>query len=73
MLRPRQVKRPTEPNELPTSNTFLYCDDLERTYAELRTRGVAFPQPPLRQSWGWWSMFEDQEGNRFALGPHETA
>ena len=48
------------------------CDDLQRTYEELRARGVKFTQPPVRQSWGWWSMFEDQEGNRFALGPRQT-
>ena len=63
----RQGDGPTAPEELPTSNVFLYCDDLQRTYAELSARGVEFPQPPVRQSWGWWSMFQDQEGNRFAL------
>jgi lactoylglutathione lyase len=44
----------------------------EGTYEELRSRGVAFPQPPVQQSWGWWSMFQDQEGNRFALHPREA-
>jgi lactoylglutathione lyase len=73
VLRPRQGDRPTAPDELPTSNIFFYCDDLRRTYDELRARGVEFAQPPVRQSWGWWSMFEDQEGNRFALGPRATA
>ena len=73
VLRPRQGERPTASDELPTSNTFFYCNDLWRTYDELRARGVEFAQPPVRHSWGWWSMFEDQEENRFALGPHETA
>jgi lactoylglutathione lyase len=73
VLRPRQGDRPTAPDELPTSNTFFYCDDLRRTYDALRARGVEFAQPPVRQSWGWWSMFEDQEGNRFALGPRDAA
>jgi hypothetical protein len=73
VLRPRQDDRPTAPDGLPTSHTFFYCDDLARTYDELRARGVDFPQPPVRQSWGWWSMFEDQDGNRFALGPREAA
>jgi lactoylglutathione lyase len=72
VLRLRQGNRPTAPDELPTSNVFFYCDDLSRTYEELRARGVVFPQPPVQQSWGWWSMFEDQEGNRFALGPRES-
>jgi predicted enzyme related to lactoylglutathione lyase len=68
----RQGDRPTAPEELPTPNIFFYCDDLPRTHDELRTRGVEFPQPPVQQSWGWWSMFQDQEGNRFALYPREA-
>jgi predicted enzyme related to lactoylglutathione lyase len=69
----RQSERPTVPDELPTSNVFFYCDDLPQTYAELRARGVEFPQPPVRHSWGWWSMFQDPEGNRFALGRRDAA
>jgi lactoylglutathione lyase len=69
----RQGDRPTAPEELPTSNVFFYCDDLQHTYDELRASGVEFPQPPVQQSWGWWSMFQDQEGNRFALHPREAA
>jgi len=72
VLQLRQGDRPTAPEELPTSNVFFYCDDLPRTYDELRARGVEFPQPPVQQSWGWWSMFQDQEGNRFALHPREA-
>ena len=68
----RRGDRPTAPEALPTSNVFFYCDDLPRTYDQLRALGVAFPQPPVRQSWGWWSMFEDEEGNRFALHPREA-
>jgi predicted enzyme related to lactoylglutathione lyase len=68
-LRPRRDGRPTAPEERPTSNVFFYCDDLSRTHQELSARGVGFPQPPVQQPWGWWSMFEDLEGNRFALVP----
>lgn len=67
----RQGEPPTAPEQLPTSNVFFYCDDLHRTYDELRARGVEFPQPPVRQPFGWWSMFQDSEGNRFALTPRE--
>jgi predicted enzyme related to lactoylglutathione lyase len=67
----RQGELPIGPEELPTSNIFFYCDDLPRTYEELRARRVEFPQPPVEQSWGWWSMFKDSEGNRFALQPRE--
>ena len=72
VLRLRQDDRPMAREELPTSNVFFYCDDLQRTDDELRSRGVEFPQPPVQQSWGWWSMFQDQEGNRFALHPREA-
>jgi predicted enzyme related to lactoylglutathione lyase len=67
----RDGGRPTAPTEFPTSNLWFYCDDLARTYAELKARGVEFPQPPVEQPFGWWSMFEDTEGNRFALTPPE--
>jgi lactoylglutathione lyase len=60
---------PTAPDVLPTSNVFFCCADLARTYGELHSRGVVFAQPPVEQSFGWWSMFLDQEGNRFALCP----
>jgi predicted enzyme related to lactoylglutathione lyase len=55
------------PDNLPTSNVMFRCDDLQVTYEELRARGVAFPQPPVHQPFGWWSMFNDTDGNRFAL------
>ncbi|GAA1962284.1 glyoxalase superfamily protein [Amycolatopsis minnesotensis] len=53
--------------ELPTSNFFFYADDIEKTYRELSAKGVEFPAVPEEQPWGWWSMFVDSEGNRFAL------
>ncbi|HKF14715.1 MAG TPA: VOC family protein [Gaiellaceae bacterium] len=67
----REGEVSTAPNEVPTSNLFFYCDDLPGTYEELRTRGVEFPQPPVQQPFGWWSMFQDSEGNRFALTPRD--
>jgi lactoylglutathione lyase len=71
VLSPRQDDRPNASHMLPTSNVFFCCDDLPETYEELRSRGVEFTQPPVRLSFGWWSMFQDQEGNRFALHPRE--
>jgi predicted enzyme related to lactoylglutathione lyase len=47
------------------------CDAVQATYQELSDRGVEFPQPPVRQPFGWWSMFTGTEGNRFALGQTE--
>jgi predicted enzyme related to lactoylglutathione lyase len=71
VLSPRQREQPSTPEVLPTSNVFFYCDELAETYEELRARGVEFPQPPVEQSFGWWSLFADEEGNRFALRPGE--
>jgi predicted enzyme related to lactoylglutathione lyase len=67
-LNPADVDhRSAAPDALPTSNVMFSCDDLATTYAELSARGVQFPQSPIEQSFGWWSMFADTEGNRFAL------
>jgi lactoylglutathione lyase len=71
VLTPRRGNRPSAPDMLPTSNVFFSCDDLTETYDELHSREVRFPQPPVELSFGWWSLFEDQEGNRFALHPRE--
>lgn len=60
------------PEHLPTSNVMFRCEDLSATYEELAARGVHFPQPPVEQPFGWWSMFNDSEGNRFALEQAEA-
>jgi predicted enzyme related to lactoylglutathione lyase len=68
----RHGERPAAPDpQLPTSNVMFYAEDLQRTYEELSARGVEFPQPPVQQPWGWWSMFQDSEGTRFALVPRD--
>jgi lactoylglutathione lyase len=72
VLSPRRGARPSASETLPTSNVFFYCDDLVETYEELRSRGVEFAQAPVELSFGWWAMFQDQEGNRFALRPSEA-
>jgi predicted enzyme related to lactoylglutathione lyase len=66
----RRGERPTAPHpSLPTSQVMFYAQDLQQTYTELTARGVQFPQPPVQQPFGWWSLFQDSEGNRFALVP----
>lgn len=60
-------------DEVPNANPFFYADDIEQTYEELSARGVEFVVRPVRQPWGWWSMFVDSEGNRFALQQHGDA
>lgn len=71
VLSPRHDGQPNRNDvspELPHSNLMFHCNDLEETYRELSKRGVKFPQPPVEQPWGWWSMFEDTDGTRYALG-----
>lgn len=53
---------------IPHSNVFFYAEDVEATHRELVGRGVTFPEAPSKQFFGWWSMFEDQDGTRYALG-----
>jgi predicted enzyme related to lactoylglutathione lyase len=66
----RKGPRPTASDPgLPTSNVSFYAEGLQRTYQELSARGVQFPVPPVQQPFGWWSLFEDPDGNRFALIP----
>jgi predicted enzyme related to lactoylglutathione lyase len=68
----RRGERPTPPDpSLPTSKVMFYAQDLQQTYTELTARGVQFPQPPVQQPFGWWSLFADPDGNRFALVPRE--
>ncbi len=66
----RKGKRPSAPDpSLPTSNVSFYTEDLQQSYEELHARGVEFPLAPVEQPFGWWSLFEDPDGNRFALVP----
>ena len=55
------------PDELPHSPVCFTCDDINETHRELTDRGVRFPTPPTRMDFGWWAMFEDDEGTRYAL------
>jgi predicted enzyme related to lactoylglutathione lyase len=70
VLSPRESDEPRRsvPDQLPHSDVFFDCEDINGTYAELSARGVRFPLPPERQHFGWWALFEDNEGTRYALG-----
>lgn len=70
---PEDLKRFEVRDELPTANFFFYADDIEKTYEELSAKGVEFPARPEKQPWGWWAMFTDSEGNRFALQEKEPS
>lgn len=57
-------------NRVGTFSGISYAtDDVEKSYAELRARGVKFKGPPRKQPWGTFCLFEDSEGNSFVLGP----
>lgn len=43
------------------------ADDVERTFRELRDRGVEFTQEPKTESWGTAAGFKDPDGNTFVL------
>ena len=73
VLSPRSADepRPKVLDDLPHSPVFFTCDDIEQTHRELSKRGVRFPTPPTRMEFGWWSLFEDHEGTRYALSQRD--
>ena len=48
-------------------NMAFVADDVQKTYEELSARGVEFTQPPKAESWGTGAVFQDPDGNMFAL------
>jgi catechol 2,3-dioxygenase-like lactoylglutathione lyase family enzyme len=48
-------------------NGALACDNVEKTYEELKGRGVEFMGPPQKEHWGMFAMFKDIDGNQFLL------
>jgi predicted enzyme related to lactoylglutathione lyase len=69
--RPAHEFRRDVPDDLPHSPVFFTCDDIEATHAELSARGVEFTTPPTKMEFGWWALFEDPDGTRYALGQRE--
>ena len=49
-------------------NGAFACDNVERTYEELRSRGVEFVSAPQKQPWGTFAIFKDVDGNQFVMG-----
>ncbi len=49
------------------ANISFICDDIQRTYEDLSTRGVEFQQPPKKESWGTSAIFKDVDGNSFVM------
>ena len=48
-------------------NTSWEVDNVEKTYAELQSRGVEFAGPPQKQPWGKFAIMKDSEGNQIVL------
>jgi lactoylglutathione lyase len=45
----------------------LETDDIEKTFAELRAKGVKIIDGPTKQPYGWWGVFADQDGNSYGV------
>ncbi len=48
-------------------NTSWEVDDLDQTYADFQSKGVAFEGPPQKQPWGSFVKVTDSEGNQIVL------
>ena len=46
----------------------FWSDNVQKTYEQLKAKGVEFVQSPKTESWGTSSMFKDIDGNQFHLG-----
>jgi len=45
------------------------CDDIQKTFEELRSKGVKFAMPPTKQDFGGpLARFVDSEGSQCSLG-----
>ncbi len=48
-------------------NGSFACDNVEKTYHELKARGVEFVSEPKREPWGTYAIFRDVDANQFVL------
>lgn len=48
-------------------NGAFACADVEYTWKRLLSNGVGFAQEPVRQRWGDFAVFADEDGNSFVL------
>ncbi len=49
------------------SNIVFHCDKIDKTYEELKSKGVEFVHPPKKEDWGSYVIFKDPDGNQFCL------
>ena len=45
----------------------VYADDLQKTYDEMKAKGVEFVSPPTEQPWAIEAIFKDNNGTIFSL------
>jgi lactoylglutathione lyase len=45
----------------------MHTDNLEKTYRQLKKKGVVFTVPPTKEEWGTYAVFRDPDGNEFSL------
>jgi predicted enzyme related to lactoylglutathione lyase len=45
----------------------FWSDNVQKTYEELKAKGVEFVQPPKTEPWGTSAIFKDPDGNTFVL------
>jgi len=48
-------------------NGSFEADNVQKTYEELKAKGVEFTQEPKTEPWGTAALFKDSEGNQFVL------
>jgi predicted enzyme related to lactoylglutathione lyase len=46
----------------------FWSDNVQKTYEQMKAKGVEFVQPPKTEAWGPSSIFKDVDGNQFVLG-----
>jgi catechol 2,3-dioxygenase-like lactoylglutathione lyase family enzyme len=46
---------------------FLYTDNFERDYNEMKSKGIEFVRPPSKESYGTVAVFKDLYGNLWDL------
>lgn len=69
VLSPRAPGEPRRnvSDELPHSDVFFASANIRKAHDDLTARGVRFHTAPKEMPFGWWSMFEDQDGTRYVL------
>ena len=53
------------------SNIDFAADNVEKTYQELKQKGVEFTVPPTKQPWGIYAQFKDPDGNEFIISSQD--